>query len=172
MFKEVKTGLSKIFGKSGIPIIIILVVCFALFTYTNTKTRTIDRMTAAPSSSYNSHEASESVVEKTNESSANSYASNIGTSSNVLSPSELLPNDPNSDWATLNPINQGNIAMPDLLNSGYHLGLDTIGQSLKNPNYQIRSDPFIEKREIGPWNNSTFEPDIARVPLELGCGMK
>lgn len=172
MFKEVKTALSKFFGKSWIPVVIILVVCFALLAYTNTKTRIVDKMTTAPSSPTTVHEASESTAEEKVESSANSYASSKGTSSNVLSPSELLPNDPNSEWATLNPINQGNIAMPDLLNSGYHLGLDTIGQTLKNPNYQIRSDPYIEKKEIGPWNNSTFEPDIARVPLELGCGMK
>jgi hypothetical protein len=133
MFKQVKTALSKLFGKSMIPVIIILVICFALLAYTNSKTNMVDKMTTAPSSPSSAHEATETVAEEADESSANSYASNKGTSSDVLSPNDLLPNDPNSDWATLNPINQGNIAMPDLLNSGYHLGLDTIGQSLKTP---------------------------------------
>jgi hypothetical protein len=172
MFKEVKSGLSKLFGKSWIPVIIILVICFALLAYTNNKTRVVDKMTTAPSMTTTVNESSAPSVDKPADSNANNYAGNIGASSNVLSPGDLLPNDPNSEWATLNPINQGDIAIPDLLNSGYHLGLDTIGQTLKNPNYQIRSDPFIEKKEIGPWNNSTFEPDIARVPLELGCGIK
>jgi len=41
---------------------------------------------------------------------------------------------------------------------------------MKNANLQLRSDPTIAKQNVGPWNNSTYEPDLARVPLELGCG--
>ena len=88
----------------------------------------------------------------------------------VASPSDLLPQDQNSQWAALNPssLNQG--GMPDLLQAGYHIGLDTIGQSLRNANLQLRSDPIIPKQEVGPWNLSTIEPDLGRVPLEIGCG--
>lgn len=85
------------------------------------------------------------------------------------SPSDLLPSDQNSQWAQLNPINQDSPNMPDLLQAGYHIGLDTIGQTLKNPNLQLRSDPYISKTSVGPWNNSTYEPDLMRVPLEVGC---
>ena len=60
--------------------------------------------------------------------------------------------------------------MPDLLNAVSRIGLDTIGQTMKNANLQLRSDPTIAKQNVGPWNNSTYEPDLARVPLELGCG--
>jgi hypothetical protein len=88
----------------------------------------------------------------------------------VANPSDLLPSDKNSKWASLNPVNQGNVNTPDLLQAGYHIGLDTIGQTLKNPNLQLRSDPIIPKKEIGPWNQSTYEPDLMRVPLEVGCG--
>jgi hypothetical protein len=59
---------------------------------------------------------------------------------------------------------------PDLLQAGYHIGLDTIGQTLRNANLQLRSDPIIPKMEVGPWAQSTIEPDIARVPLEIGVG--
>ena len=62
--------------------------------------------------------------------------------------------------------------MPDLLQAGYHIGLDTIGQTLRNPTYDLRSDPVIPKQDVGPWNQSTIEPDLARVPLELGCGSR
>jgi hypothetical protein len=58
--------------------------------------------------------------------------------------------------------------MPDLLQAGYHIGLDTIGQTLRNANYQYRSDPIIPKVDIGPWNQSTIEADYGRVPLEIG----
>jgi len=75
----------------------------------------------------------------------------------VANPSELLPSDANSQWASLNPVSQSNPQMPDLLQAGYHIGLDTIGQTLKNANLQLRPDPVIEKKDIGPWNQSTIE---------------
>jgi hypothetical protein len=92
----------------------------------------------------------------------------------VANPADLLPKDANSKWAALNPtsMNSGDILMPDLLQAGYHIGLDTIGQTLRNPNLQLRSDPIITKADIGPWNQSTIEPDYGRVPLELGTGPK
>jgi hypothetical protein len=88
----------------------------------------------------------------------------------VANPSDLLPQDQNSQWAALNPstMNQGDVLMPDLLQAGYHIGIDTIGQTLRNANLQLRSDPVISKAAVGPWNQSTIEPDLARVPLEIG----
>lgn len=88
----------------------------------------------------------------------------------IANPEELLPKDENSKWASLNPVNQGSVMTPDLLQAGYHIGLDTIGQTLKNPSYDLRSDPYIPKKEVGPWNQSTYEPDLMRVPLEVGQG--
>lgn len=88
----------------------------------------------------------------------------------VANPKDLLPADENSQWAALNPnaVKQGDTTMPDLLKAGHHIGLDTIGQTLRNANLQLRSDPVISKSEVGPWNQSTIETDYARVPLELG----
>jgi hypothetical protein len=92
----------------------------------------------------------------------------------IASSSELLPTDQNSQWASLNPVNMngGNIMSGDLLQAGYHIGLDTIGQTMKNANLQLRSDPIIPKIDVGPWNQSTYEPDYARVPLEIGACSK
>ena len=89
---------------------------------------------------------------------------------NAVVPGDLLPKDANTQFGDFNMLNQGNIVMPDLLDAGYLIGLDTIGQSLRNANLQERSDPIIPKTNVGPWNNSTIEPDLARVPLELGAG--
>lgn len=104
-------------------------------------------------------------------------SSSVGSSASpfsqeVANPSDLLPKDENSQWAALNPntMTKGDILMPDLLQAGYHIGLDTIGQTLRNPNLQLRSDPIIPKQDIGPWNLSTIEPDIGRVPLEISDG--
>jgi len=43
-----------------------------------------------------------------------------------------------------------NTTMSDFLQTGNHIGLDTIGQTLRNPNYQLRSDPIIPKAQDGP----------------------
>ena len=91
----------------------------------------------------------------------------------VANPSELLPKDVNSQWASLNPSSQNSPQTPDLLQAGYHIGLDTVGQTMKNPNLQLRSDPIINKADVGPWNNSTVEPDLLRQSLEVGqCGSR
>ena len=87
----------------------------------------------------------------------------------VANPSDLLPKDQNSQWAALNPVGGNSINMPDLLQAGYHVGLDSIGQTLKNANYQLRSDPIIEKKDTGPWLQSTIEPDFGRVSLDVGA---
>jgi hypothetical protein len=67
-------------------------------------------------------------------------------------------------------LNKGNIVMPDLSDAGYLIGSIAIGQTLRNANRQERSDPIIPKTNVGPWNNGAIEPDLGRVPLEVGCG--
>ena len=82
----------------------------------------------------------------------------------------LLPKDPNSQWAQLNPSGSGDLMNQNLLSAGFLAGIDTIGNTMKNPNLQIRSEPPNPQLNVGPWNNSTFSPDLMRTPLEIGCG--
>jgi len=89
---------------------------------------------------------------------------------NIQNPAELLPKDSNSQWAQLNPSGKGELANVNLLKAGYHIGIDTVGQSLRNANLQIRSEPPNPQLNVGPWNTSTIEPDFMRIPLELGSG--
>ena len=88
----------------------------------------------------------------------------------VQDPSELLPKDTNSQWAQLNPAGQGDLDNINFLKAGYHIGIDTIGQSLRNANLQIRSEPPNPQVNVGPWNTSTITPDFLRPTLELGQG--
>lgn len=86
-----------------------------------------------------------------------------------LEPSELLPTDQNSEWAKLNPTGQGELSDINLLKAGHHAGINTIaGQSMRNSNLQIRSDPPIAKSNVGPFLNSTIEPDTHRLQFEIG----
>jgi len=91
-----------------------------------------------------------------------------GTS--ISNPAELLPKDNNNQWAQLNPSGKGDLANVNLLKAGYHIGIDTIGQTLRNANLQIRSEPPNPQLYVGPWNNSTIEPDFMHVPFEIGSG--
>jgi hypothetical protein len=88
----------------------------------------------------------------------------------IQNPAELLPKDSNSQWAQLNPSGKGELSNINLLKAGYHIGIDTVGQSLRNANLQIRSEPPNPQLSVGPWNLSTIEPDFMRPPLELGSG--
>jgi len=88
----------------------------------------------------------------------------------IQNPSELLPKDNNSQWAQLNPSGKGELANINLLKAGYHIGIDTIGQTLRNANLQIRSEPPNPQLYVGPWNLSTIEPDFMRPPMEIGQG--
>lgn len=85
-----------------------------------------------------------------------------------IAPQELLPNDPNSKWAQVNPQGQGDIAGKNYLSAGALIGVNTIGQSLRNANYQLRSDPPNPQVKVSIWNQTTIEPDVNRRSLEIG----
>jgi len=86
---------------------------------------------------------------------------------NQLAPQELLPNDPNSKWAQVNPMASGDIAGKNFLNAGALIGVNTVGQSLRNANWDIRSAPPNPQVEVSPWLQSTIAPDLQRRPLDI-----
>uniref|UniRef100_A0A6C0D3H5 Minor capsid protein P11 C-terminal conserved region domain-containing protein n=1 Tax=viral metagenome TaxID=1070528 RepID=A0A6C0D3H5_9ZZZZ len=181
MFKQILSGASKFFTKERVLVLVIfLVLAWALFSYSGSKLSFLDGMndgqTGSPLASGPGTGAGPSAGPSAGASAgAGPSAAAPGYAMQpVANPTDLLPKDQNSQWAALNPstMNQGDVLMPDLLQAGYHIGLDTIGQTLRNPNLQLRSDPIISKSEVGPWNQSTIEPDYGRVPLELGQGPK
>ena len=88
----------------------------------------------------------------------------------AASPSELLPNDANSEWAKLNPSGSGDLQNVNLLSAGSLIGIDTVGNTLRNANLQVRSEPANPQLNVGPWQNTTIAPDTMRVPLEIGQG--
>ena len=88
----------------------------------------------------------------------------------VTNPGDLLPLDVNSEWSRLNPNGNNDLANVNLLKAGYHAGIDTVGSSLRNANLQLRSEPPNPTKQVSPWMNTTIEPDLMRIPLELWCG--
>lgn len=60
----------------------------------------------------------------------------------VLASADLLPRDANSLWAQVNPSGQGSLADQNFLTAGFHIGINTVGQTLRNANRQLRSEPL------------------------------
>jgi hypothetical protein len=86
---------------------------------------------------------------------------------NQLAPQELLPNDPNSKWSQVNPMGAGDIAGKNFLNAGANIGVNTVGQSLRNASWDLRSEPPNPQVVVSPWMQSTIEAELSRRPLEI-----
>jgi len=84
-----------------------------------------------------------------------------------LTPGELLPKDPNSVWAQQNPMGTGSLKGKNFLSAGALIGVNTVGQTLRNANYQLRSEPPNPQVPVTVFNNSTIEPDTNRRDLEI-----
>jgi hypothetical protein len=91
-------------------------------------------------------------------------------SQTVLSPEELLPKGGlGASWAATNPVGLADLkGQTALLSPGYHYGINTVGQTLRNANLDVRSDPPNPRKAVGPFLNSTIEPDLMRRTLEIG----
>ena len=176
MFESVNSAFKKFFSKERvIALILFLVLAWALYSYAGSKTMVFDQMeTGTNSVPQNTNSITAPPAAAPSQAAPQMTGGNKYANQQVANPSDLLPQDQNSQWSALNPtsMNKGDVLMPDLLQAGYHIGLDTIGQTLRNANLQLRSDPIISKADIGPWNQSTIEPDYGRVPLELGQGTR
>jgi hypothetical protein len=83
-----------------------------------------------------------------------------------LMATDLLPSDLNSQWAQVNPQGSGDLQGKNFLSAGALIGVNTIGQSLRNSNLQLRSEIPNPQIQVGPWQQSTIEPDLQRRPLE------
>ena len=180
--KDISSGISKVFSnKKIILLLVFLVVAWLLISFSGSSKMNVnyDAMTNYTHDSQLSpasfNEAPDTIVGPPMGGVADGAApvQDLGNYTPIQSanPVDLLPNDMNNAWASLNPTSQGNIANPDLLQAGYHIGIDTIGQTLRIPNLQLRSDPIIAKQMVGPWNQAPdVDPDYGRVPLDPGCG--
>ena len=84
-----------------------------------------------------------------------------------LTPGELLPKDPNSIWAQQNPMGTGSLKGKNFLSAGALIGINTVGQSLRNANYQLRSEPPNPQVPVSVFYQTTIDPDVNRRTLEI-----
>jgi hypothetical protein len=178
------SSLKKLWNDYGIVSVILVIaglyILSILYKYFDSKSSSGSEGASGMNSVYNNVGVTGSVAPQTNIQAADereneTYSSvnemqQMPQTTNIQSSSDLLPADNNSQWAQLNPSGTGELASINLLKAGYHIGIDTVGQSLRNANLQIRSEPPNPQLNVGPWNNTTISPDLMRTPLELGNG--
>lgn len=83
-----------------------------------------------------------------------------------INPGELLPKE-SGVWAEQNPSGPGSLKGKNFLSAGALIGINTIGQSLKNASWDLRSEPACPQVPVSIFNNSTYQPDLLRRPLEI-----
>tara|TARA_B100000427_G_C15443546_1_gene566254 strand:- start:139 stop:801 length:663 start_codon:yes stop_codon:yes gene_type:complete len=94
---------------------------------------------------------------------------------NTLGPADLLPEGEADQIQTFNKDvpegGEGILKGVNFLDAGFHVGVNTIGQSLRNANLNLRAEPPNPRTQVSPWLNSTIDQDLARRPLGDGlCG--
>lgn len=86
-----------------------------------------------------------------------------------LTSEDLLPKEDSQaikDFNVAKPAGEGILNGVNLLDSGFHIGVNTVGQSLRNANKQLRSEPANPQVAVSPWLMSSIGPDLDRRPLD------
>ena len=84
-----------------------------------------------------------------------------------IDPQDLIPDpDDAKKWNDANPVGTGTLADQNFLDAGFHVGVNSVGQSLRNANLQLRSEPANPVKDVSPWLNTTIDPELERRPLE------
>lgn len=174
----VAKAIKNISGNHVLLVVALVALGYALYMYSQDKGAVTDTMTNKDEASGSSDNYEPSQPLGHNEEPAS--ISNVKTTSyglppsckeqTVVDPAELLPHDDNSDWAKLHPAGKDGLQGVNLLKAGYHIGIDTVGQSMRNANLQVRSEPPNPQLNVSPWNNTTIDPTFPRKPFEIGCG--
>lgn len=175
-------SLKKFWNDNGIGgVLIALVVAYIIYMFFNNLmskgSMGSELMTQERQKAYNNNTSGNPAPSEDVATSGNEVYSSVNDPSNLSgmppcnqNPADLLPSDANSQWAELNPSGKGELSNINLLKAGSMIGIDTIGQSLRNANLQLRSEPINPQVPTGPWLQSTITPDLMRIPLELGQG--
>ena len=91
---------------------------------------------------------------------------------NTLAPQDLLPEGQASEIQQFNEgvpdVGEGILRGVNYLDAGFHVGVNTVGQSLRNANLSLRAEPPNPRSQVSPWMMSTIDPDLNRRPLSDG----
>ena len=177
--------LKKIFKKNTmLSVVALAVLVIVLYNYSSSKSAYSEGNSAAAKADNGQAAPQQQQVQPAHPAGENEVSASVtgaGSPSLGLPPScskgspatpgDLLPRTGDNAFSQLTPnLGNGDLTNVNLLDAGFHSGIDTVMGSLRNANLQVRSEPPNPQNKVSPWQNSTIEPDLMRVPLELGCG--
>ena len=122
-------------------------------TYVDKNTKTTEGLSQVNLNQNNNLPA---VSFKNNNNDVKAYTNEVKTQEYDLSSRDLLPGTHN-EW--LDDVGGAfNVDSDKLIDMSQQCqGVDTVGQSLKNPSIDMRGDIVIPKIAVGPWNNSSYD---------------
>ena len=88
----------------------------------------------------------------------------------TLSSSELLPKgEIGASWAAVNPVGAEDLKGQNFLQAGYHSNINIVGisQTKRNQSYDIRSEMPNPQSKVGPFLNTTIDPDPFKTSRTL-----
>lgn len=85
-----------------------------------------------------------------------------------LTADDLMPRNEYAAWADVHPHGVGVLQDKNFLHAGHHIGINTVGQSLRNANQSFRSEPANPQVQVSPWLQTTIGSDQLRRPMEIG----
>jgi hypothetical protein len=91
-------------------------------------------------------------------------------SETTQSSSELLPKgEIGASWAAVNPVGMEDLKGQNFLQSSYHSNINIAGiaQTNRNPSYDIRSEQPNPQGKVGPFLNTTIDPDPFKASHSL-----
>ena len=87
-----------------------------------------------------------------------------------LASSELLPKgEIGASWAAVNPVGSEDLKGQNFLQAGYHSNINVVGiaQTNKNASWDIRSELPNPQSKVGPFLNTTIDPDPFKTTRSL-----
>lgn len=179
--KIVKT--SKKFEENMLNIVLLLggvILIIGLYYYSTNKSSFKDNLSGSmekqPSNKMKMNSSSGIQAASGTESQMGSSLTEVSGSSmqmnnakEIVNPADLLPSDKNNEWSNMNPP-RDDLKNLNFLAPEQHIGINTVGNSLRNANLQLRSEPANPQVPVGPFLNTTIEPDTTRRELEIGSG--
>jgi hypothetical protein len=83
-------------------------------------------------------------------------------SATSLSSSELLPKgELGASFAAVNPVGAEDLKGQNVLQAGYHSNINIVGiaQTNRNPSYDVRTETPNPQAKVGPFLQTTIDPD-------------
>ena len=149
-----------------LALLAVVIIAFAIYRYSSDKSSLKLGMATSPSAVQSAEPSGENSMPSELEGSASVPAKMSGEKQETLGASELLPSGGETEFSKVNPAPAQGLMGQNFLKAGQHIGVNTVGNTMRNANLQVRSEPANPQGNVGPWNQTTIAPNVMQRPLD------